>query len=273
MRLPLRKDLPLRLRSESKLSMADQDRQTLDRALAGTMSLPSQTPRAGRPLQRPGWVQDWIQVTGLLAAFVSLGCAAAPQRVDADAATGFVLYRSGQMSKAELAQLCDEGVEELVVLDGGAAGRECEMLRESCANLRVRYNFAQNEKRPVSQEFLAAFDQWIEEGQAEGRKLAYRCRRGWHRAGRLTAYYQMRFMGAGTDEAIDEMQARGRFMAWFPQLNPQVEAMGQLVAGEPCSGGVEVCPQSVDPTSEGLDPNGTFSWNICAGNSDSEVVR
>jgi len=273
MRLPLLQDLPLTPRTESKLRMAEQDRQILDRALAGTVSLPPKATRAGRHPQRPGWVQNWKQLTGLLVALVSFGCAAAPHRVDSDAATGFVLYRSGQLSRAELARLCDEGVEELVVLDGGAVGRECEMLRESCSNLRVRYNFAQNEKHSVSQEFLAAFDQWIEEGQAEGRKLAYRCRRGWHRAGRLTAYYQMRFMGAGVEEAIDEMQVRGRFMAWFPQLNPQVEALGQLVAGEPCTGGVEVCPQSVDPTSVGLDPTGRFPLNICAGHSDSEVGR
>jgi hypothetical protein len=269
----LRKDLSLTLRTESNLRMAEQDRQMLDCALAGTVSLPPKATRAGRYPQRPGWVRGWMQLTGLLAVLVSLGCAAAPQRVDSDAGNGFALYRAGQLSSAELARLCEEGVEELVVLDGGAAGRECEMRQEICSNLRVRYNFAQDEKHPVSQEFLEAFDQWIEEGQAEGRKLAYRCRRGWHRAGRLTAYYQMRFMGAGVEEAIDEMQARGRFMGWFPQLNPQVEALGQLVAGEPCSGGIEVCPQSVDPTSEGLDPNGTFPLDICAGHSDSEVGR
>jgi hypothetical protein len=147
------------------------------------------------------------------------------------------------------------------------------MLQESCPNLRVRYNFAQDEKYPVSQQFLGAFDQWIEEGQAKGRKLAYRCRRGWHRAGRLTAYYQMRFMGAGVGEAIDEMQARGRFMGWYPELNPQVEALGQLVAGEPCGEGNEVCPQAVDPTSVGLEPDGTFPLDVCAGYSDSEVGR
>ena len=209
----------------------------------------------------------------LLLVIGSLGCAAAPSLVDSNAATGFALYRSGQLSGAELAQLCSQGVEELLVLDGGATDRECGMLREQCPGLRVRYNFAQNEKHPVSQEFLGAFDQWVEEGQAEGRKLAYRCRRGWHRAGRLTAYYQMRFMGAGVQDAIDEMQARGRFMRWYPQLDPQVEALGEWVAGEPCIGGGEVCPQAVDPTSEGLEVDGRFPLDSCPGQADSEVLR
>jgi len=209
----------------------------------------------------------------LLAVIGTLGCAASPRLVDSNAATGFALYRSGQLSGAELAQLCSQGVEELLVLDGGATDRECRMLRNRCPGLRVRYDFAQDEKQPVSQEFLAAFDQWIEEGRAAGRKLAYRCRRGWHRAGRLTAYYQMRFMGAGVEEAIDEMQARGRFMWWYPQLAPQVEALGELVAGKPCSGGGVACPQPVDPTSEGLERDGSFPLDICPGQSDSEVGR
>jgi len=39
------------------------------------------------------------------------------------------------------------------------------------------------------------------------------------------------------------------------------------------AGTVEVCPQPVDPTSDGLDPDGTFPLDICVGNSDSEVGR
>ena len=210
----------------------------------------------------------------LLAAVLgSLGCSASPRLVDSNTATGFALYRSGQLSGAELTELCSQGVEELLVMDGGASNRECRMIRERCPGLRVRYNFAQNEKHAVTVEFLAAFDQWIEEGRSKGRKLAYRCRRGWHRAGRLTAYYQIRFMGAGVQEAIDEMQARGRFMWWYPQLVPQVEALAELVADEPCSWGDELCPQHVDPTSEGLEPDGTFPLDACAGQPGSEVER
>ena len=203
----------------------------------------------------------------------AFGCAAAPRLVDEDSTTGYALYRSGQLSGSEMTELCRQGVEELVVLDGGAAERECRMLAARCPRMRVRYNHLQDPKRPMSQEFLAAFGQWIEEGRSSGRKLAYRCRHGWHRAGRLTAYYQMRFMGAGVQEAIDEMQARGRFMWRHPQLDPQVEALGQLVAGEPCSEGAEYCPQHVGAASEGLQADGSFPADACAGIVESEVGR
>jgi hypothetical protein len=133
-----------------------------------------------------------VAMAGLCVSLGSLGGAAAPRMVDSSAETGFAIYRSGQLSSRELKQLCSLGVEELLVLDGGATDRECQM-RQLCPDLRVRYSFAQDPDHPVSLEFLAAFDQWIEEGRAEGRKLAFRCRRGWHRAGRLTAYYEMRY--------------------------------------------------------------------------------
>lgn len=214
----------------------------------------------------------FLAVAGLWISIGSLGCAAAPRMVDSSAETGFALYRSGQLSETELKQLCSQGVEELLVLDGGASDRECQM-RQVCPDLRVRYSYPQDPDRPVSEEFLAAFDQWIEEGRAAGRKLAFRCRRGWHRAGRLTAYYEMRFMGASVQEAIDEMQAQGRWMWRHPQLDPQVTALGQLVAGESCSGGVDACPRSVDPTSEGLQADGRFSLDFCAGWMDPEVER
>ena len=203
----------------------------------------------------------------------TFGCAAAPRLVDENTASGFALYRSGQLSGSELTELCRRGVEELVVLDGGAAERECRMLRERCPQMRVRYSHLQDPKQPMSQEFLQAFGEWIEEGRSAGRKLAYRCRHGWHRAGRLTAYYQMRFMGAGVEEAIDEMQARGRFMWRHPQLDPQVEALGQVVAGEPCSGGVEYCPQHVEAISDGLAADGSFPGDACTGTADSEVGK
>jgi hypothetical protein len=213
-----------------------------------------------------------VAMAGLCVSLGSLGCAAAPRMVDSSAETGFAIYRSGQLSSRELKQLCSLGVEELLVLDGGATDRECQM-RQLCPDLRVRYSFAQDPDHPVSLEFLAAFDQWIEEGRAKGRKLAFRCRRGWHRAGRLTAYYEMRYMGASVQEAIDEMQEQGRWMWRHPQLDPQVAALGELVAGESCSGGVDVCPQSVDPMREGLQTDGRFPLDLCADREDPEVAR
>jgi len=174
-------------------------------------------------------------------ALLLASCAAAPTRVAGDPAAGFALYRSGQLSRAELARLCRLGVEEMVVLDGGASQRECALRARVCPSLRVRYNRAQDPRQPLTAEFLASFDAWIEEARAADRRIALRCRHGWHRAGRLTAWYRMRFEGASADEAAAEMLRAGRFMWRHPQLLPQVEAMADLLAGRPCSTDAEWC--------------------------------
>lgn len=169
-------------------------------------------------------------------------CAAGPALVDEDPATGFALYRSGRLGAAELAELCRLGVEEMVVLDGGGA-RECALRERLCPGLRLRYDQAQSAHRPVSATFLGAFDAWIDEARRAGRKVAFRCRHGWHRAGRLAAWYRIRFQGMSAAEAIAEMQRRGRFMWRHPQLVPQVEAMADRLAGRPCSTAPEHCVQ------------------------------
>ncbi len=180
-------------------------------------------------------------LVSLLAALLLAGCAAAPTRVADDPATGFALYRSGQLSAGRLAELCRLGVEEIVVLDGTAAGRECRFRSRACPGLRVRYNTAQDAHVPVSADFLAAFDAWVEEARGEGRKIAFRCRHGWHRAGRLAAWYRMRFQQRPAAEAIAEMERLGRFMWRHRQLGPQVEAMADHLAGRPCSTAAEHC--------------------------------
>ena len=44
------------------------------------------------------------------------------------------------------------------------------------------YDDAQDAREPVTAEFLSAFDAWIEEAMADGRKVALRCRHGWHQS-------------------------------------------------------------------------------------------
>ena len=176
----------------------------------------------------------------LAAGVAALGwaaCAAGPTPVAVDPEVGFALYRSGQLDAAELAHLCRLGVEEIVVLDGGAGAQECAARQRVCPDLRVRYNTAQDARRPVTAQFLASFDAWIEEARAEGRKVALRCRHGWHRAGRLTAWYRMRFEGVTADEAVDEMLQVGRLMDRHRQLVPQVHAMADLLAERQCTRG------------------------------------
>ncbi len=193
-------------------------------------------------------------VAGLLLA----ACSAAPSRVAHDPAGGFALYRSGQMRAGQLAELCRLGVEELIVLDGGAGGRECAMRRQVCPHLRVRYDTSQDARRPVTAEFLSSFDAWIEEARAAGRKVALRCRHGWHRAGRLTAWYRMRFDRATADEAVAEMQRVGRFMSRHAQLVPQVHAMADLLDGRRCSTGTKHCV-----IGGGWPDGGGFPADVC----------
>jgi hypothetical protein len=184
--------------------------------------------------------------TGLALSFFALfaSCADFPRAITEESSSGFALYRSGRLSPADLEVLCGLGVEEILVLDGKGGERECRLKEAACPGLRVRYDHAQEEDRPVSIDFLEAFDSWIEEAQAAGTKVAFRCRHGWHRTGRLAAYYRIRFESASAAEAKREMQQIGHMMRLHPTLDPQVEAYEDLVAGRPCSTDPAHCPTS-----------------------------
>jgi protein-tyrosine phosphatase len=148
-----------------------------------------------------------------------------------------------------------------VVLDGGGATRECAMRQRACPELRVRYDTAQDARRPVTAEFLSAFDAWVDEARRDGRKIAFRCRHGWHRAGRLTAWYRMRFQQVPASEAVAEMERVGRLMWNHPQLAPQVRAMADLLAGRPCSTEAEHCVDADSwPLAEGTPG---FPSDVC----------
>ncbi len=179
---------------------------------------------------------------GLLASSLWLAaCAADPYLLDSDATTGFAIYCSGRLGAGELAALCRAGVEEIVVLDGTAGRRECVLRHALCPGLRVRYDGAQAARVPLTREFLDAFDRWVSEARSEGRRIAVRCRRGWHRTGRLAAYYRMRFEGWTAEEASREMHRLGRFMAWHPRLDDQVEAFDDVLHERPCRAAPASC--------------------------------
>ena len=182
-----------------------------------------------------------VSLSFLLAALLAAGCAARPSLVDSDPSTGFALYRSGQLDERALAALCRRGVEEILVLNGNAGERECRSRGKHCPGLRVRYNVRQSAFEAPREEFLHAFDTWVEEARRSGRKVAFRCRHGWHRTGRLAAYYRIRYQGVAADEAVEEMNRLGRFMWRHRQLGTQVTAMADFHAGRPCSVGPEHC--------------------------------
>ena len=198
-----------------------------------------------------------------LACLLLSACAAGFEQFAADPGSGFAIYRSGRLDRGELGALCAAGVEEILVLDGSAAQRECRLREAVCPRLRVRYNRRQAATEPLSTGFLAAFDAWVEEARRDGRKVAFRCRHGWHRAGRLTAYYRMRFEEVPAEEAIGEMYRRGRFMDRHPQLEPQVRALADLLAGRPCSVAEADCPVADDRGDEPLAAGGGFLDDAC----------
>ena len=214
---------------------------------------------------RPVWIA--VAAIGLLSL---TGCADVPRLVAEDPSTGFALYRSGRLSPADLEVLRGLGVEEILVLDGQGKDRECRYRQALHPNLRVRYDFAQEEDRPVSLDFLQAFDAWIEEAQANGAKVAIRCRHGWHRTGRLVAYYRIRFEGRPAAEAIREMQDRGHMMWRHPTLDQQVEAYEDLVLGRPFASDPENCPLS-EP--DGGLQHGLFPDDTCGTHQKPREIR
>lgn len=169
------------------------------------------------------------------------GCAAAPHLLESSPEGGFAIYRTGRVDRDELAALCRRGVEELVVMDGSAVRRECAWREAVCPGLVVRYDRRQDVSVPLSAPFLEAFDRWVETARRAGRKIAFRCHHGWHRAGRLSAYYRMRFQHLTAEDARTLMLQHGRFMWRHPYLKPQVTALADHLAGRPCSTAEQHC--------------------------------
>jgi hypothetical protein len=211
------------------------------------------------------WSRWTANCLAVAAVALLTACHAAPEPFDTVAETGFAVFRSGLLSAEEFESLCDEGVSEMVVLDGTGVKRECEMRQSLCPHLRIRYNRGQDASVPLTEEFLEAFDRWVEEAQSSGTKVAFRCHHGWHRAGRLAAYYRMRFDGWSTEEAIAEMNQVGGMMWQHPYLEPQVEAMSDLIAGRPCGQDLEYCVQPpAAAQDEGLPSTGLFEADVCS---------
>ena len=154
--------------------------------------------------------------------------------VDEDPESGFAVYRSGVPDEDDLRRFCELGIAEIAVLSGDGDEHEGRY-RRACPTLRVVYDHPQDVDCPLTAEFLAAFDRWVGEARAAGRKIAFRCRWGSHRTGRLAAYYQMKHRRRPLDETLALMRERGSFMWWYwGRLEPQVVALGNYIDGRPC---------------------------------------
>lgn len=158
---------------------------------------------------------------------------------------GFAIYRSGKPDRDDMAEYCELGIEEMMVLSGNAEDHEFKYAGE-CPSLTVIYNHKQDEGVPVTESFLERFDDWVMRAKEEGRKIAFRCNCGCHRTGRLAGYYQMKYLGLSYEDAKELMMERGKWMFFYPGLTQQLRAMADYVAGQPCSTKSKYCVGTED---------------------------
>jgi protein-tyrosine phosphatase len=148
---------------------------------------------------------------------------------------GFEIYRYARPDKDEIKYLCDLGIQEVFVLEGTGAEFENGKLAKHCPNLKVVYDENQNAHIPVTKTFLNTFDRWVQDAQATGKKIAFRCKIGAHRTGRLAAYYQMKYQNLTTEDAIVIMKKYGKYMMFHKDLDNQVVALKDFIRNRPCS--------------------------------------
>ncbi len=153
---------------------------------------------------------------------------------------GFRMYRSGVPNRSDLREWNELGVQEIAVLSGDADEHEFEY-PHLVPDLEVVYNKKQDSSEPLSAEFLEWFDSWVQEARREGKVIAFRCRCGCHRTGRVAAYYQMKYQHLDADEAIAVMNEHGKRMFLHRHLGPQVRALADYIHGRPCSQEPEYC--------------------------------
>ena len=167
--------------------------------------------------------------------------------IEADAATGFAIYRLGDPGPGDVRSLCALGVREIAVLSGSALDYEVAH-RDECPELEVVYN-VEDDLTPLTAEWLGSFDAWVERARRDGRKIAFRCSCGCHRTGRLAAYYQMKYLGLDPNAAWDLALSRGWIMEavdYFSGLQEQIIALHEYIHAQPCSQG-EYCVEQGAP--------------------------
>ncbi len=161
---------------------------------------------------------------------------------------GFRLYRSGTPTEKDLRVFAELGIEEIAVLSGDARRHEIRHSR-TVPGLKVVYDQRQDDEKPLTGSFLRWFDEWVAGARESGRIIAFRCRCGCHRTGRLAAYYQMKYQDMPLEEAIPIMNDLGRNMFLHPGLEPQVRALEDYIHGRPCSQEERYCVE--DDLTEG----------------------
>jgi hypothetical protein len=163
-----------------------------------------------------------------------------------DGQPGYRLYRSGMPDKETFAKWCQAyKIERVIVMSGDAKTHELAYQAQGvCPNVKVIYNVEQKVEEPVTVEFLTWFDEQVAAAKRDGVGLLFRCQTGSHRTGRLAAYYQMKYQGLSSKEAIAVMNHLGMMMPVFDAwLVPQVRALEDYLKGRPCSQRANACVQ------------------------------
>jgi protein-tyrosine phosphatase len=158
---------------------------------------------------------------------------------------GFALYRSGSPSEEDVAEYRELGIEEMAVLAGNADKHELKY-RDQHPDLKIVYNSKQKALVPLDDEFLDWFDTWVEEARREGKKIAFRCNCGCHRAGRLAAYYQMKWQNLSYEDATIIMNEHGKHMWNYRYLWGQVAVLAERIEAQRA---VHRKPMAVPPVS------------------------
>lgn len=146
----------------------------------------------------------------------------------------------------------------MVVMDGTADTRECVWRDQVCPELRIRYDREQDVEVPLSAEFLESFETWVASATSSGTPILFRCTHGWHRAGRLSAYYRMRFQDLLVDDALALLHAYGRLIWWHPYLEPQVLALEDYLKDRPCGTEPRHCVRT-----DAAEPDDRFVEDAC----------
>ncbi len=147
---------------------------------------------------------------------------------------GFRIYRSGLPTEEDFREFNKLGIEEMAVLSGDARHREFQYSRLA-PDLKVVFNEKQSGSEPLTASFLKWFDDWASEARKEGKVIAFRCRCGCHRTGRLAAYYQMKYQNLTAEDAIVIMNQYGVNMFLHPELIPQIRSLEDYIHDRPCS--------------------------------------
>lgn len=163
--------------------------------------------------------------------------------MDGDSNKDFAVYRSGVPMRKHFKRICKLGVREVAVMSGNADFYEARYISKYCPEMKIVYNDKQDERVPVTADFLKGFDRWIARAKSERTKVLFRCNCGCHRTGRLAAYYRMKYNGYLPEKAIAEMNSRGYRMKSkrYRSLPFQVRAMKDHIDGKKCSQEEQYC--------------------------------